>query len=188
MQENSGARGQETGQTTVQKTGQETGQEAGQEVQKPGFTIRLAGPADHPGLAALYRRASLANEGDREFLLSEPDLLQLDSAAIECGCCWLVESEDAGGILGFVSLEPGPVDSQTVMLDGLFVEPDLWRHGLGRALLAHACERARASGALSMEVLANTHALAFYRREGFEPMGEEPQRFGVAHRMRRQLA
>lgn len=176
MQENGGAHGQET----VQE---------GQEGRRPGFTIRLAGPADHPGLAALYRRASLANERDREFLLSDPDLLQLDSLAIDCACMWLAEAAETGGrILGFVSLEPGPVDTQTVMLDGLFVEPDLWRHGLGRALLAHACERARASGALSMEVLANTHALAFYRREGFESLGEEPQRFGVAHRMRRQLA
>lgn len=78
---------------------------------------------------------------------------------------------------GFAALE-GPE------LDGLFVEPDLWKRGIGRLLINEATHEARRRG-LSLTVLGNTAARAFYERCGFVAEGVEQTRFGPGLRMSR---
>ena len=72
-------------------------------------------------------------------------------------------------------------------LDGLFVEPGHWGVGVGRALVDDAAGRARAGGALRLEVIANPRAVGFYERVGFVACGQATTRFGPAPRMRRLL-
>ena len=69
-------------------------------------------------------------------------------------------------------------------LDGLFFEPDLWRRGLGRALIADALATASAAGAAAIETVANPRAEGFYRRLGFTVTGQAQTQFGPANRMR----
>ena len=69
-------------------------------------------------------------------------------------------------------------------LDGLFVEPELWRGGIGAALVEQAAHEARRQG-VSLMVVANPHALDFYRSCGFSLEGEAQTRFGPALRMSR---
>ncbi len=73
-------------------------------------------------------------------------------------------------------------------LDGLFVEPDLMRGGIGRLLVEDAVTRARAGAGVSrLEVTANPRALGFYERVGFVRVGEVPTQFGPGIRMHRLL-
>src|SRR5271166_3070750 len=47
-------------------------------------------------------------------------------------------------------------------LDGLFVEPKVWRRGIGRGLLEEAQAFASADGAMTLFVVANPRAQNFY--------------------------
>ncbi|GAA5169984.1 MULTISPECIES: GNAT family N-acetyltransferase [Halomonadaceae] len=61
--------------------------------------------------------------------------------------------------------------------------------GIGLALMQAAIEAARERGHAHAELAAQTHALAFYRRLGFEAYGPEFLDAGIAHRnMRLDLA
>ena len=57
-------------------------------------------------------------------------------------------------------------------LEDCIVHPDYRRRGIGKALLAHVLEQARAEGALRVMLLTdgdNTRAQALYRQLGFAP-------------------
>jgi len=64
-----------------------------------------------------------------------------------------------------------------------------WRgKGVGRALLAKLVELARQRGDRTVALHAQTHAIGFYRRAGFEVSGDEFMEAGIPHvEMRLQL-
>jgi ribosomal protein S18 acetylase RimI-like enzyme len=88
---------------------------------------------------------------------------------------WVAEEE--GRVAGFVSC--GPPRDEDVPLPGaeiyaIYVRPELWRGGIGRALLDTATAHLRATGArtLVLWVLeANERARAFYEAMGWRPDG-----------------
>jgi predicted GNAT family N-acyltransferase len=58
-----------------------------------------------------------------------------------------------------------------------------WRgQGVGGALLAHLVDLARAAGHARVMLNAQTHALGFYSRHGFTPVGPEFMEAGIPHR------
>ncbi len=85
-------------------------------------------------------------------------------------------------IVGF-SLLLAPV-AGIAELDGLFVDPDHWHQGIGKALMLDAVTLARAENALAVEVTANPRAEGFYAKLGFIRIGRTETRFGSASRMR----
>ena len=137
--------------------------------------IRVAQPKEREQLEALQWRASLANEADRPHLEANPDAIDLPAEQVESG--QVIVAELDGKIAGFAAVLGGE-------LDGLFVEPDLWRKGVGKALVDAATLLARRRG-LSLSVTANKAALGFYERCGFAIEGEAETRFGPALRMSR---
>ena len=146
-------------------------------------TYRLALPAERSALEDLQRRASLIWEEDREALLAHPDAIELPLEQITDGRT--VVAENAGTLLGFaVVLRRDDGDAE---LDGLFVEPTQWRHGIGRALVEQAERIAARDGAANLWVIANTRALDFYGACGFVTVGEAQTRFRPAPRMRKVL-
>jgi len=147
------------------------------------ITIRTAQISDQKALEALQWRASLNNPGDREALLANPDAIELPLEQIEGGKVFIAEV--AGSIKGFAAILPRPDGNSE--LDALFVEPELWRQGIGRQLVEYCCSAARASGAMELHVVGNPHAQGFYESSGFKNMGTKKMRFGVGLLMKRVL-
>jgi GNAT superfamily N-acetyltransferase len=137
--------------------------------------IRFALPDEREDLEALQRRAATALPDYREQLEAHPDAIALPAEQIASGEVLVAEVE--GTIAGFAAVIGGE-------LDGLFVEPELWRNGIGAALVEAAAHEARRRG-LSLSVTANPTALGFYQRCGFSVEGETQTRFGPAPRMSR---
>ena len=142
--------------------------------------LRLARIEELGELEGLQRRASLALDEYREALLAHPDAISLPFEQIERGEVMVAEID--GRIAGFAVV----LDQDgTAELDGLFVEPDLWRRGIGSALVEDAVHDARSRGLSLMTVVANPSAKEFYERCGFTVEGSAETRFGPALRMSR---
>jgi len=64
-----------------------------------------------------------------------------------------------------------------------------WRgRGAGKAMLRRLIDAARERGRREVALSAQVHALAFYRAEGFEPVGAVYEEAGIPHQaMRRRL-
>jgi ribosomal protein S18 acetylase RimI-like enzyme len=131
-------------------------------------------------LEDLQRRASLALDEYREALLAHPDAIALPAEQIERGEVLVAEID--GRIAGFAVVldQDGRAE-----LDGLFVEPQRWRQGIGSALVEEAVHDARSRGLSLMTVVANPGAKEFYERSGFTVEGSAETRFGPAIRMSR---
>jgi GNAT superfamily N-acetyltransferase len=147
-------------------------------------TIRRARPDEKTTLESLQWRASLANAGDRDALLANPDAIVLPIEQIAAGGVFVAEHD--GVIVGFAAVLPRP-DGEAE-LDALFVEPHLWKAGVGRRLVNHAAELARASGAAFLHVIGNPHAEGFYVSCDFRVSGTSETRFGAGLTMRRRLS
>jgi GNAT superfamily N-acetyltransferase len=144
------------------------------------ITIREARPDELDDLEALQRRASLANPGDREAILAHPDAIAIPVQQIAQGQVFL--AEDEGVLLGFSAVLDRD-DGQTE-LDGLFVEPTLWRAGVGRLLVDRAKDYARQHAASWLHVVGNPHAEGFYEACGFVTYGTDDTEFGPGLLMR----
>ena len=132
------------------------------------LALRLARPEEHDELEELQRRASLELPEYRDQLIANPDAIHLPPAQIANG--QVIVAELDGEIAGFAAVVGGE-------LDGLFVEPDLWGSGIGRALADAAAHEARKRG-LALTVVANPRARRFYEHCGFTVEGEVETRFG----------
>jgi N-acetylglutamate synthase-like GNAT family acetyltransferase len=137
--------------------------------------IRSAMVSEQKTLEALQRRASLNNAGDRDALLAYPDAIDLPLEQITANRVFIAERD--GAILGFSAVLPRE-DGETE-LDALFVEPRLWRSGVGRLLVEHCAVVARAQGSSLLHVIGNPHAQGFYAACGFKMIGTIGTRFGV---------
>jgi len=147
------------------------------------LSLRFGQPAEREQLEQLQRRASLMHDAYRDALLANPDLIALPRWQLEENRVRVAER--GGRTLGFAAVLPR--DRQTCDLDALFVEPDYWKRGIGRALMEDAFVLARAGGAEAMEVLANPYADGFYARLGFVWIGTVTTPLGIGGKMRRLL-
>jgi GNAT superfamily N-acetyltransferase len=145
--------------------------------------IRNAIPSEKAALEGLQFRASLANEGDREAILAHPDAIDLPIEQITSGDVFVLEL--SGRIAGFAALQ-SRTDGDAE-LDGLFVEPDMLRRGVGRSLVEHCAQIAITRGSNALQVIGNPHAEEFYLSCGFITVGHSETRFGPALLMRREL-
>jgi N-acetylglutamate synthase-like GNAT family acetyltransferase len=147
------------------------------------YHIRPAVISEQKELEALQLRASLTNAGDREALLANPDAIELPIDQIAAGAVFV--SERNGEIVGFAALLPRP--DGDVELDALFVDPDIRRCGVGRSLVDHCVQIARAQGSAALCVIGNLHASDFYTACGFTMVGTTATRFGPGLLMRKMV-
>ena len=143
------------------------------------IALRFGLPQEREALEELQRRASLMWEEYRPYLLASPEAIELPLAQLTQRRVRVAEL--AGRVAGFSALllpRNGVCE-----LDGLFVEPELWGHGVGRALIADALAMVRAEGAGRLETVANPRAEGFYGKVGFAVTGQAETQFGPARRM-----
>ena len=145
--------------------------------------IRPALQAERSRLEALQWRASLGNSGDRDALLANPDAISLPVEQIEDGHVFVAEHE--GLIVGFAAILARP--DGNAELDALFVEPSLWKRGVGRRLVEYCADVARGRDAHILHVVGNPHAEGFYAACGFCTTGSVETRFGAGLAMEREL-
>lgn len=148
-----------------------------------GLMIRLAVKGDRDALEALQWRASLNNSDDREALLANPDAILLPIEQIAAGQVFVAEWDSK--IVGFAAVLIR-TDGETE-LDGLFVEPDAWKRGIGRSLVDHCAAFAMMSGSASLHVVGNRHAEGFYLACNFKQTGVHETRFGEGLLLRKKL-
>ncbi len=141
--------------------------------------IRLARPNERLDLEELQHRSSRALPEYRDQLDANPEAIDLPLSQVVRGEVSVAESVD--GIAGFAVVV---IDGDAAEIDGLFVEPHLWRRGVGSALIEAATHEARRAG-LSLTVVAAPEALEFYEKHGFTAEGGVETRFGPAVRMSR---
>ncbi len=145
------------------------------------ISIRPARLDEHTVLESLQRRASLGNPGDRDALVAHPEAIALPIEQIAAGCVFVAERHAVAA--GFAALVPRADGGAE--LDGLFVEPHLWNHGIGRRLVEHVAEIARGNAVTFLHVIGNPHAEGFYISCGFRATGTLDTQFGAGLDMRR---
>lgn len=142
--------------------------------------IRLARSEEQEQLEDLQRRASLALGTYNHQLEAHPDAIQLPPEQIALGEVLVAEMD--GEIVGFAVV----LDEEgRAALDGLFVDPGLWRQGIGAALVEAVVHLARNRGLTLITVVAEPSAREFYEKCGFSVEGETETRFGPALSMSR---
>ena len=147
------------------------------------ISIRPARTDEQEILESLQRRASLSNPGDRDALLANPDAIALPIEQIVEGCVFVAERE--GTVVGFAAVIQRPDGGAE--LDALFVEPHLWKQGIGRALVDHIADVARVRAASFLHVIGNPHAEGFYTSCGFRVTGTVETRFAIGLAMTKAL-
>lgn len=131
--------------------------------------IRDSTPSDLPALRRIFRRATLTNESDREWIAAHPEEFEIDETNVIGGRTRVALAE--GQIVGFATL----VGNE---LEDLFTDPDWMRRGIATALVRDA-----AATVDRIDVTANMHARAFYEAAGFVLDGPQQTSGGPAHRM-----
>lgn len=94
--------------------------------------------------------------------------------------------EHWGALAGFAVVVPR--DDGAADLDGPFVEPDLWRGGIGRKLVEEAAQFARVLEARELFASANSRSAPFYAKCGFKPAGQLESSHGPISVMSRPLS
>ncbi|MBL8298915.1 MAG: GNAT family N-acetyltransferase [Rhodanobacteraceae bacterium] len=99
---------------------------------------------------------------------------ELDARSIH-----VLARDNAGNPIGTGRLTPDDKIGRMAVLES-------WRgHQVGAAILRTLIERARSQHRSMLDMHAQTHAIPFYRRFGFEPYGEVFIECGIPHQMMR---
>ena len=145
--------------------------------------IREAGPDDAPAVALV---------GAATFLETYAGLIARDDLVAHCAHdhsadaylhyfakgarVWLAESQATGSPLGYILLCPPELDcaqAGDIELKRIYSLTRMQGTGLGSALMATAVEAAHGHARLLLGVHSvNTQALNFYRKQGFEKVGD----------------
>jgi ribosomal protein S18 acetylase RimI-like enzyme len=133
------------------------------------LTLRLATLDDLDQLAPLF-------DAYRRFYEQPGDIARASAflhERLERGESTILVAEDAGQLQGFCQLYPAwcsVAAARVFILSDLFVDPDVRRGGIGRALMRAAREFGRRAGAARLDLQtahANTRAQALYESEGW---------------------
>lgn len=136
-------------------------------------SIRKANAEEAEALTALALRSKRAwGYDDRFMALVMPDMIvQPEYLRDEYG----IVAEEGDTRVGYAIVS---VNGGEAFLRDLFVEPERFRHGIGRALFTEAIRYARTRDAKRLHLGGDPNALGFYKRLGMVQVGEEPSIVG----------
>ncbi|WP_329340188.1 GNAT family N-acetyltransferase [Streptomyces sp. NBC_00663] len=153
----------------------------------PSYTVRVAeDPADREMCFAVRKQVFVVEQG-------VPEDLEYD--AYDAVAVHVLAVRDDGVALGTGRLLHGSQAAEKVggdltlgSLGRLAVAEEARGLGVGVALVRAIEDAARARGLAAVDLHAQTHALGFYERLGYEAYGPEYLEAGIAHQgMRRAL-
>ncbi|MEV5319741.1 GNAT family N-acetyltransferase [Streptomyces sp. NPDC052687] len=153
----------------------------------PPYTVRVAEePGDREACFAVRKQVFVAEQG-------VPEDIEYD--AYDAVALHVLAVREDGAPLGTGRLLYGESaaertggDPSVGALGRLAVLPDARGLGIGVALVRAIEDAARARGLTAVDLHAQTHALGFYERLGYEAYGPEYLEAGIPHRaMRRAL-
>jgi ribosomal protein S18 acetylase RimI-like enzyme len=147
--------------------------------------LRRAIADDAAVLTALALRSKASNGYDAAFMEACREELTYSAATQAGGETWVAEL--GGRLAGFIDVRL--VDGAAEVF-AMFVEPDLKRSGVGRALWQQLETSARHLGASAVMLDADPAAVAFYQAMGCATIGERPSgsiRGRMLPRMRKTL-
>ncbi|MGC0332568.1 putative GNAT family N-acyltransferase [Streptomyces sp. SAI-170] len=151
------------------------------------FSVRVAeDPADREACFAVRKQVFVVEQG-------VPQEIEYDS--YDAGAVHVLAVRDDGTPLGTGRLLHGEAaaaktggDASVGSLGRLAVTQEARGLGVGVALVRAIEDAARARGLAAVDLHAQTHALGFYERLGYEAYGPEYVEAGIPHRaMRRAL-
>jgi len=124
--------------------------------------IRRARMHEAALLTSLALRAKASWGYDAVFMAEASEEIAISPASLARVPFYVIERDSR--VLGFYSVADH--GDGTLELTDLFVDPDFLRQGIGRSLLQHAKENARAAGQRMLLIRSDPHAEAFYRGVG----------------------
>ena len=123
-------------------------------------SLRRPRPDEAAALSALCLRSKASHGYDDDFMDACRDELAVRLPASNDG---MIVAVVDGRLAGMAELSMSGTDAE---LEKLFVEPDFFRRGVGKALFGHIAEAAAARGACRLGLDADPGAVAFYRSMG----------------------
>jgi GNAT superfamily N-acetyltransferase len=136
--------------------------------------IREAEPADLPAVLALYGQPDL----DDGLVLSPDEAREVYTQFARYPHYKLYVALLAGQVAGsyaFLKMHNlGHLGAPSAIVEDVVVDPDIQGKGIGRAMMSHAVEAARALGCYKLMLSSNAkreRAHAFYEQLGFERHG-----------------
>lgn len=141
--------------------------------ERAAIRLRPADPGEAAALSALALRSKAVWGYDAAFLEACRAELTLDAGTIAAGGVTVAERNGRTVGLSRLAAGPGPGGATAEVLL-LFVEPDLLRGGVGRALFEVMEREARRLGAARIMASVDPGAEGFYRRMGMSRVGTEP--------------
>ena len=134
------------------------------------ITYRAAQRYEAEALSALAFRAKAYWGYSAQFMEACREELTYSSDDIAAESTVYVVADAADRIAGFVAVMR--LDSDTVEIDALFVDPDMLGRGIGSALMDRAMDASRQLGARRLLIQADPNAAEFYASFGARRCGE----------------
>jgi GNAT superfamily N-acetyltransferase len=136
------------------------------------YSIRLARPEEQRELTRLSVRATMHAGYDEAFIDRSIPSLMITLPMISGN--WVQVAQDgSSAVVGVVWVTPTALQG-IALLQGLYVDPALWKRGIGRVLFRAAAARANEFKAGAIVINAEPSAEGFYRRMGATRIGEVP--------------
>jgi len=136
--------------------------------------IRPAGPADIPGILALYAQPDLDNGRVLEPAAAEAIFARFTRYPDYTLYVASLGDRIVGSFALLVMDNLGHLGAPSAIAEDVVVDPDMQGGGIGGRMMAFALETARAKGCYKLMLSSNTRrerAHAFYERLGFERHG-----------------
>ena len=133
------------------------------------INLRQPDVSELPALSTLCIRSKAHWGYDEVFMEACREELTLQPSVLEDGETIIAEEDNE--MLGIAKVA---LSNDTAELDLLYVSPDAMGKGVGRLLIDWSLQSARSNNATVLSIVADPHAVEFYKKMGGRQVGTSP--------------